>query len=489
MKKPLIYIVLALFGAVALSSCSSQSFMQTITLSDVEKDLSTEWSDGKLWAYKSDNDYAIGLAISSAKDDIGLKQLSLIVENKTGEPLVFDPHAILIFMESPEKAEARYTIEYPTRQNLNMSLYDSGENIYQLSKMLERGDSIKQIGYLKKNTIYPGNGIIGYSNFLIKSTDTGIMHVVVPVGDREFAFQWYAGAEFAPAYTYVSPKDVSIIDYSGDIKQELSDDKMWACLNDGNYDIKAALCTSQYDNGNYQLNVKIKGLNGRDIDFNPNKIEADFVSGTIVDELETYGFCSTKNAGHARHDGGKDVIGFMNIERRGGNGILAVNVPIGGNIYTFQWHVGGGEAEYAQMLRYVSPQNISIISNGTTGQEWAGDKLYAILSDDDYIVKAALCASQYDKKNFQLSIVIKDLNGNDIIFDPSEIVASFAKGQTVEGLKSVVSANQDSNTGEQNIYMNVERRRGNGILAVEIPIGGNIYTFQWHVGDIKFYRW
>ena len=166
MKKPLIYIVLALFGAVALSSCSSQSFMQTITLSDVEKDLSTEWSDGKLWAYKSDNDYAIGLAISSAKDDIGLKQLSLIVENKTGEPLVFDPHAILIFMESPEKAEARYTIEYPTRQNLNMSLYDSGENIYQLSKMLERGDSIKQIGYLKKNTIYPGNGIIGYSNFL-----------------------------------------------------------------------------------------------------------------------------------------------------------------------------------------------------------------------------------------------------------------------------------------------------------------------------------
>ena len=331
--------ILSCLMVVALYGCGSQTYIQTITLADRNnKDITTEWSDGKLWAYQSDDDYAIGMALSSAKDDIGLKQLNLIVENKTDEPLVFDPHAISVIMENSESVEARYTIEYPIRQNLDMSLYGGGENIYQLSKMAERGDSIEQIGYLKKNTIYPGNGIIGYSNFLIKGSDTGIMHVVVPIGERIFEFQWYAGAEFAPAYTYVSPNDISIIDYSGDIKQEKEGDKVWACRNDGNFAIKAALCTSQYDKNNCQLNIQVKNLKGEGVVFDPNKIEANFVSGTIVNEPNTYGFCSTKNVGQTSAP--QDVIGYMNVQRLRGNGILVINIPVGDATYTFQWHVG-----------------------------------------------------------------------------------------------------------------------------------------------------
>ena len=52
---------------------------------------------------------------------------------------------------------------------------------------------LKQIGYLKKNTIYAGEGIIGYLNFDLKRTTPGELTINVPVGDNTYEFRWYAG--------------------------------------------------------------------------------------------------------------------------------------------------------------------------------------------------------------------------------------------------------------------------------------------------------
>ena len=176
-------ILLTLFFA----SCSTSSM---ITLMD--SDAETEWNDGKLWAFKSNDNYMVAMTINTSKDDYGTYQLDLIVENLTDTSIVFDPSLIVVKIGSGPKIQQLATYEYPARKNANMAKYLENENIYLLTKISNKGNQIKQIGYLKKNTIYSKQGIIGYLNLEQKRFENNaVMSIEIPIDNDVFNFNWY----------------------------------------------------------------------------------------------------------------------------------------------------------------------------------------------------------------------------------------------------------------------------------------------------------
>ena len=73
-----------------------------------------------------------------------------------------------------------------------MAKYLENENIYLLTKISNKGNQIKQIGYLKKNTIYSKQGIIGYLNLEQKRFENNaVMSIEIPIDNDVFNFNWY----------------------------------------------------------------------------------------------------------------------------------------------------------------------------------------------------------------------------------------------------------------------------------------------------------
>ena len=182
MKKPALVAFLSVLFVLFMSGCSSK---RIVSLLDYGNECETEWSDGKLWAFKSTEDNMVGIAINPAKDHIGVYQMNLIIKNTTSKSIVFDPADISVLYAAGIKSKRLDTYEYPFTPNMGMAVYDEGENIYLLSKMSDKGEDLKQIGYLKKITVYGGEGIIGYRNFKL-GTGTGVLAINIPVGNSVY---------------------------------------------------------------------------------------------------------------------------------------------------------------------------------------------------------------------------------------------------------------------------------------------------------------
>jgi hypothetical protein len=60
--------------------------------------------------------------------------------------------------------------------------------IMTLSKLMADERNTKSKGYLKKTTIHPGEGIIGYMN--IKRKKGSSMKVLIPVEKNRYMFEW-----------------------------------------------------------------------------------------------------------------------------------------------------------------------------------------------------------------------------------------------------------------------------------------------------------
>ena len=215
-----------------MMSCKSQ---MEISLLEYDSDVFTEWVDGKLWAYKSDENNTVGMTVYPEKDDYGkYYQISLFIMNNDDKPIVFDPAMVsakLAFGKDVKKLNVYTNEEYQKmvtrKQRRDMILYgvaaglNAGSAGYsttyvngyayttynpsvaslasmtvanQLSSMqdaMEYEKRIKQIGYLKKNTIYPNQGLSGYMN--IKSEGKGVIVIEIPVGGGIYNFQWNVG--------------------------------------------------------------------------------------------------------------------------------------------------------------------------------------------------------------------------------------------------------------------------------------------------------
>ena len=168
MKKPAYLTFLSVILALIVCSCSSKKSITmpiSISFMDYGNECKTEWNDGKLWIYRTTEDGMVGIAINAAKDHPGRYQMNLIIKNNTPQSIVFDPAKIAVFLAAGAESKQLDIYEYPFTPNKGMAEYDEGENIYLLSKMSDKGEDFKQIGYLKKNTIYGRQGIIGYLNF------------------------------------------------------------------------------------------------------------------------------------------------------------------------------------------------------------------------------------------------------------------------------------------------------------------------------------
>lgn len=222
MKKPVYVTFVIVIFMLFACSCGSK---RSIALLDYGNECETEWNDGKLWAYKTTEDGMVGIAINMEKGGSGVCQMNLIIKNNTSRSIVFDPANISVFIAAGTESKKLDTYEYPYAPNIGMAAYGEGENIYLLSKMSDKGEDFKQIGYLKKNTIYGGQGIIGYLNFELSGV--GVLGINVPVGNNMYGFQWYIGKSEQPP-VYSSTNQISIVDYDNMLKKEWDDGILWA---------------------------------------------------------------------------------------------------------------------------------------------------------------------------------------------------------------------------------------------------------------------
>ena len=327
MKKPAYLAFLSVILALLVCSCSSK---KSITLLDYGNECETEWNDGKLWAYKTTEDGMVGIALNMEKGGSGVCQMNLIIKNNTPRSIVFDPASISVVLAAGTESKKLDTYDYPYAPNIGMAAYGEGENIYLLSKMSDKGEDFKQIGYLKKNTIYGGQGIIGYLNFELGKV--GVLGINIPVGKNMYGFQWYIGKSKQLPPVYSSTNQVSIVDYDNMLKKEWEDGILWAYKNTNDYEIGAALCVSNEDGHNYQLRLKIKSKDGSHVIFDSYGITAQLAKGKSVLQLNTGNFQSYQGQGV------QNAIGYIERDWRD-SGIIKVDVPIGNEIHTFQWNI------------------------------------------------------------------------------------------------------------------------------------------------------
>lgn len=336
MKKP-IFVIFLLSIIICMSlmySCSSSkniAMNTTITMLNYNNDYVTEWNDGKFWAYKNDKDYMIGITISKAKDHFGVFQMNLIVKNKTDGSLIFDPAGISVELVTSGGSEQLGLYEYPFVPNIDMATYDKGENIYLLSKMADRGENFKQIGYLRKNTVYEDQGIMGYLNFDLGESGTGMLNVDIPVGDKICHSEWYIGKEPIMPVVYKTTGRISIVDHHDAFEKAWKDGVLWVYKKTRDYVVGLALCASDENEHDYQLNLAITSFDGHLVRFNPADITVTLVSGTDVNQPLSFEFSY-------QNQDAQNGIGYIK-RSKGDAGIIKVDVPIGNEIHTFQWSI------------------------------------------------------------------------------------------------------------------------------------------------------
>lgn len=365
MRKPLNFIVLLAF-ATLFTCCKSQ--VSSISLIDYNEELTTEWNDGKLWAYNNDDDYVVGMAIGTPKDDIGVFQMHILIRNMSDTSLTFDPAQISVRLSDGENVENLKIYEYPLRQNRGMSLYNEGENIYLMTKMSEYEENVKQIGYLQKNTIYAKQGIVGYLNF--ERHNNGTLVVGIPVGGNIYTFQWNVGAKMPQAVAVKNYK--TFLNNKGDAETITRDGKLWAFRKTDSHIVGMALSTSE-DNGRHIVDLYIENLADNSLNFNPANITAKVAWGKEIVPLKLYGnpltiYDKDKSLPKQQniHDGkinikelhymemqptiingGQGIIGFINLEKfkpkswRNAREIIFINIPVGNENYQFQWDISG----------------------------------------------------------------------------------------------------------------------------------------------------
>lgn len=231
-----LFIIMALFAL-----CFVRTSAQTIVEPENKKNFFREWHDGDEWAYIAQDGFLVGMTNQYIKDNYGkFYQIKVVIQNFTGEKYTFDPDSVTAIIEKKSGALQEMTVynadEFrkfvKRKQDLAMILYgvaagmNAGMDGYQTStasvygsggyqtvtvntynhataamantmaigQMMQMDErmrtdrKVRNEGYLKKNTIYPDDGICGYMN--IKKLRGKSVQVVVPILGHDFVFNW-----------------------------------------------------------------------------------------------------------------------------------------------------------------------------------------------------------------------------------------------------------------------------------------------------------
>ena len=214
---------------------------QTLILEDNDSTVWSEYHDGKQWGYRNIDGLIVGMSNQEFEDDYGeYYQIGILISNNRDSVFTFDPENV--FAELLSNKGKTTTLEVYTNeklqkkikraQTLAMVLYGvaSGLNAasagysttystsytngyasnsinrtynanaaYQsnmasnmqmqaLEKSMNNDRTIIEQGYLKLNTVNPGNTIVGYMN--IKHKKGKRLLVLLNVGNSEFSYTW-----------------------------------------------------------------------------------------------------------------------------------------------------------------------------------------------------------------------------------------------------------------------------------------------------------
>lgn len=216
--------------------------VQNYVIAENDTTVLTEYNDGRLWAYKQYGDYVVGMTTYLDKDDYGKNyQIVIFIKNLGETSALFDPSlvtsmltnkygeredlkvytyerymkkvknqqawsmALMGFSAGMNAGMAGYQTTYTTTYGAAGVPYTQAHTTYNyaaasaanmtattqmmsLSKMMSDDKKTISQGYLKKNTINPDEGILGYMN--IKYNKGNVMTVRIPVGDYIYSFDW-----------------------------------------------------------------------------------------------------------------------------------------------------------------------------------------------------------------------------------------------------------------------------------------------------------
>ena len=219
---------------------------QTFTIANNDTTVWTEYYEGRIWAYRKIDNFVVGMTNYKEKDDYGrYYQIAIFIKNLGETSVTFAPEKVTStlyikrnnkhrtacrlevytyeqYMKKVKKSQAwsmailgasaglnaglagyqtTYTTSYipggmPYTQVHNTYNYAAASaanmaattQMITLGKLMENDLTVKSQGYLKKNTIYPDEVIVGYMNIKQKKGHTMIVNI--PINGRTFSFEW-----------------------------------------------------------------------------------------------------------------------------------------------------------------------------------------------------------------------------------------------------------------------------------------------------------
>ena len=214
---------------------------QEIIRIDNDSTFCTDYRDGEEWAYSMKGNFVIGLNNKSISDDYGkFYQISIYIHNIGSNSYTFDPSsirselyksngdtlqltvytnesfqkkikktqnwamALTAFSNGLNSGMAGYQTTYTTQRVGNYT-YTTPVTTYNhaaastariaantqmtiMEQQMKNDRVVREEGYLKKNTIYPDEAIVGFMNIKRKKGD--VLKVEIPIDGELFYFIW-----------------------------------------------------------------------------------------------------------------------------------------------------------------------------------------------------------------------------------------------------------------------------------------------------------
>jgi|GEM_PF-4883166 len=208
-------LVLILMVVPLLVGCNKKTVFSLFEQDRQNYDL-TEWIDGEEWVYKDNGKFWVGVTMNDNYDDY--YEITILIQNHSDQTILFEPDSIYAKMVTGTQNKdgsyfwnlAVYTndeIQKSLKRQRNLAVASASlstvfgsrsehpQNMmatYALGSMMDKDRKALQVGYLKKETMYPGNGVLGYMYTAkdVNRENGRIMFVDIPVGGDVFSFRW-----------------------------------------------------------------------------------------------------------------------------------------------------------------------------------------------------------------------------------------------------------------------------------------------------------
>ena len=227
--------VFMLIACIALFA--ARAFSQTLIIPENDSTFYTEYQDGEQWAFALKDSMIVGITNKTVKDDYGsFYKLSIMIRNMTDYTFDFDPNTVESFLISnveqcepmkvytAEKLQKKikaeqtwasiftglslglntanagyqsanvvgphgtYSVQTYNTANAALANMMANNQLTTMSKQFEADRKIRDVGYLKRNTIHPGESVCGF--MMVNRQRGKKMNVILNVNGTSFNFSW-----------------------------------------------------------------------------------------------------------------------------------------------------------------------------------------------------------------------------------------------------------------------------------------------------------